>query len=699
MSDVAKYTPPAVAKLPFRLPQPGFIAREGGQSVVLVALMFTILLAGGAMSIDVGRFYAERRFVQTAVDAAALACARTFTRGGDAEAAWEAADDVLRGRNLRRNPLGLTIEAGNATQGYASRGGETYDNSIVTPVNLNSGILPVSGGCRVAITIGVPTYLVKIISPGLNTIRMTTRAYAKAKGGMLPSVVKRYENTSDTDAIDTGSANEFIDHVMATGFDHTCTVTNPAGCTPASLSNPGQEFVIFGADQKANNDSSFRGYIGLDVRDFSTEVGGQLRHTSYNDVPPDASVNTLKDYEATWINEGYPGPDICIVTPGDFLPCAQIAAINGSSSGIFVDNYDQYMQALLSSSIGDILLFQLYDGTVKKVPDFAMNPPVLNVPANGAITPVIVPYGYSNQFAASTSQICSEVIPDSGSLTSGGGDTTGKNPFVTGAITLVAGSGSCTGLGGNTFVTNPTPVPAGASGYDQTWSPGAAVGAQQGIYTVFIRGSASAPYSSRIHSFPVKVVVGGQATEYKTSSSIVQQSVATSPAPPATVTFNTIVDTGTGGNRWHTTGASADGPVTVSWESCPREGSTVLTCYIGSPGTSSTTVVADNVTVPMIVSTSGVVTQKTYTGWVRTTANDSVGHPVVHLWEVRLDVDQASGGTTDYIDVIGYAAFQITNITSNNVYGKAVTGAYYDPNDDALAIGRKITLVPWETTP
>jgi hypothetical protein len=245
---------------------------------------------------------------------------------------------------------------------------------------------------------------------------------------------------------------------------------------------------------------------------------------------------------------------------------------------------------------------------------------------------------------------------------------------------------------------NPTPVPMGASGYDQTWSPAAALGAQQGIYTVFIRGSASAPYSSRIHSFPVKVVVGGQATEYKTTASIVQQSVTTNPAPPATVTFDTVIETGTGSNRWQTTGASADGLVTVSWESCPREGTTVLACYIGSPGTMSTTVVAGN-TVPMIVSTSGIVTQKTYSGWVRTTANDRSGHPVVHLWEVRLDVDQASGGTTDYIDVIGYAAFQITNITSNDVYGKAVTGSYNDPNDDALAIGKKITLVPWETTP
>ncbi len=676
-----------MGKLPFRLPQPGFIAREGGQAVVLVALMFTIILAGGAMGIDIGRFYAERRFVQNAVDSAALACALSYARGGDAATAWSAADAVLQQRYMQHNPLGLTIT-------YASRGGETYDNAIISPANLNNGILPVPMGCRVAVTMAVPTYLMKVVSPAFNTISMVTRAYAKAKGGLLPSVVKRYENTSDTDGVDNGTANEFIDHTMAAGYDHSCTVSSPIGCTPASVGQPGAEFVIFGADQKANNDSSFRGYIGLDIRDFSTEVDGNLQHLAYNQVPADATVNTLKDYEAAWINEGYPGPDICVVTPTNFLPCAQIAAINGSSSGIFVDNYQQYIQAL-STGIGDILLFQLYDGTVKTVPDFTMNPPVLNVPTSGAITPTTVAYSMSSQFASSASTVCTEVVPDNGSLTNGGGDTTGKDPFVTGKIPLVAGTGSCTGLGTDTFSANPTLV--GSSSYNQSWAPGTATGAQQGIYEVFLRGTASAPYY-RIHSFPVKVVVGNQATEYKTTASVVQQSVSTA-SLPGTVTFNTVADTGSGPNKWQTTGANPDGPITIAWESCPRDsaGVTVLTCYIGSPGTTSTVVTASSTPVPMIVATTGVVTQKSYLGWVRTTANDHSGNPVVHLWQVRLDVDQLSGGTTDYVDVIGYAAFQITRITSNNVYGKAVSGAYYDPNDPALIIAKKIVLVPWET--
>jgi hypothetical protein len=54
-----------------------FARQDSGQTVVLVALMFTVLMGFAALGIDVGRFYSERRFVQDAVDAAALAGART----------------------------------------------------------------------------------------------------------------------------------------------------------------------------------------------------------------------------------------------------------------------------------------------------------------------------------------------------------------------------------------------------------------------------------------------------------------------------------------------------------------------------------------------------------------------------------------------------------------------------------------------
>ncbi len=671
--------------------RPRFIGQDGGQSVVIVALMFTVLMAGGAMGIDIGRFYAERRFVQSAVDAASLACAINYARTSDAAQAWTAGDNVLRQRNLNKNPLGIAVT-------YAARNSETYDANVVSDQNLNSGILPVttSGrGCRVAITVSVPTFLIKIISPALNTISVTTRAYAKAKGGFLPSVVKRYLNSGDTDdnPTDDGS-NEFVDTTAAEGSDSACHAgSNYApSCTPASVAVPGREIVLFGASQKASNDNSFRGYLALDVRNFSDANppnSANLLHDSYNGVAPNASVNTLKSFEAQWIGAGYPGPDVCVVTATQFDKCAQVAVVNGASSGIFVSEYNQWFR------VGDIAMFQLYDGTVKDVPDFTLTPPALTVPANGAIAAKTIAFTMSSQFASSGSAVCMEIVPDDGSYTSGPGDATGKNPFTSGTVT-VNSVGSCAGVGVGNFSLNSTP--SGLTSYNQIWSGMTATAAQQGIYQVFLRGTASAPYASRVHVYPVKVTVGGQVTEYDISSSQSLQSIAVAGAP-ATESWNIVVGTGSGASKWQTTGGSPDGPVTLSWESCPANDTptpTILACYIGAVGTTSATVTAGT-TVPVTVATSGISTQNTYTGWIRTVANDRSGHPVVKLWQVRLDVDQAGGGTTKYVDVIGFAAYEITAYDSNDVYGRAVTGTYLDPSDPALAIGKKIGLVPWET--
>ena len=68
-----------------------------------------------------------------------------------------------------------------------------------------------------------------------------------------------------------------------------------------------------------------------------------------------------------------------------------------------------------------------------------------------------------------------------------------------------------------------------------------------------------------------------------------------------------------------------------------------------------------------------------------------------HLFQVTVQVSVVSGGVTSYVDVIGYAAFRITAVDSNDVSGVAISKAVNDPNDPALAIGRKMRLVPWET--
>jgi hypothetical protein len=643
--------------------------------------MFTVLMGFAALGVDVGRFYSERRYIQDAVDTAALACAYKYGHGGTNADAWAAGDAILQNRNLKSNPLGLGVA-------YAALGSEVYADAIVAEQNLISGILPVTTngrGCRVAITVDVPTFLIKILSPSLNTITMTTQGYAKSKGGMLPTVVTRYSSPPGPAATD--QANLFHDRTMAEGQDWQCSTTSTAGCTPASEASPGREFVIFGQAAKATNDSSFRGYIGLDIRDFTTTDGsGNLIHEqtspgiAYNSVPVTATVNTLKDYESAWIlNLSYPGPDICVVQLPNFLPCAQIAVINGSSSGQFVTDYDT------TFDIGDEVLLQLYDGTVKTVPDFNITSGQLTLPTSGSTTSIVT-YTYSPQFALSGAQVTTTLIPDNGTMTDDGGGTA-TNPFLSG----------CTTLSTPAFTVNPTPGGPLYATYNQTWNTITTNNCDKGIYQAWLRGTSSAPYTSRVHETLVNVNVGGQQRDFSIDSSDAYAAIA-GPGTQADYVIRTTT-ANSGSTKW--TGSNL---LTLSWAKCPTTTDPsilppeVLVCGIdGNFSSTSVTNVDPGEDHTLNVQTFLARPLETYRGWVRETGLDDITNKrVTHLLQVTLEVGLVPGGVTQYVDVLGYTVFKITQINSNDVSGRAVSGVYSDPNDMALSAGKKIGLVPWE---
>ena len=651
-----------------------FARDDAGQTVVLVALMFTVLMGFAALGIDVGRFYSERRYVQDAVDAAALACAYTFGHGGDNVAAWAAGDAILQSRNLKANPLGVAVT-------YSAQGSETYDG-IVDPHNMISGILPVTTngrGCRVAITVDVPTFLIKILSPSLNTITMTTQGYAKSKGGMLPTVVTRFESPPGPAPFD--AANLFHDRTMAQGQDWACSTTTTSGCNPASEATPGREFVIFGQAAKATNDSSFRGYIGLDIRDFTSVDGSNnLIHEAYNSVPATVTVNVLKDYESSWIlDASYPGPDICDVVIGNFQPCAQIAVINGSSSGQFVTDYETRFD------VGDLLMLQMYDGTVKTVPDFNITSGTLILPQSGTATSSVT-YTMSPQFAQSGAQVTTTLIPDNGTMTDDGGGTPLTNPFLNGCAVMSSP---------DAFSANPT-LP-NQSNYTQIWNTITTTACDKGIFQAWLRGTSSAPYLSRVHETLVNINVGGQARDFSLVSSDAYAAIA-GPGPQADYIIRTTT-ANSGSTKW--TGGNL---LTLSWAKCPTTTDQsilppeALVCGIdGNFGTTSVDNVDPGEDHTFSVQTFLARSNEVYKGWVRETGLDDVTNKrVTHLLEVTLEVGVIAGGATQYVDVLGYTVFKITAINSNDVSGRAVSGIYTDPDDIAVSAGKKIGLVPWE---
>ena len=80
---------------------------DTGQVLVIFALTITVLFGAAGLAFDIGRFYSERRFLQNAADAAALAAANALIRGETVAQADAEARDILT-RNFLSSPSGVT---------------------------------------------------------------------------------------------------------------------------------------------------------------------------------------------------------------------------------------------------------------------------------------------------------------------------------------------------------------------------------------------------------------------------------------------------------------------------------------------------------------------------------------------------------------------------------------------------------------
>lgn len=634
--------------------------------------MFTVLLGFSALAIDIGRYYAERRYVQDGADAAALACARTYALGGTSAEAWAAGEDILTDHNLANDPLGITIS-------IPAQGSEVYYDSIVQADQLKSGILPVSNpmGCRVALYADVPTLLIQVVNPGLSTLALNARAYAVAGGGFTPVVVPKYSNGPGPG---DGSESNFIHHTMREGADYQCSVTSDVGCTAASAAQPGRLFTLFGGDQKASNDAQFRGFLVLDIRDYTTELipGGavDLVHETYNGVDVNANENTLKDFESAWIREGYPGPDICAVDANDFDPCAQIGIISGNSAGHFISELADRYKA------GDTLLAQLYDGTVKTIPNFTINFPNLIIGSGTqAVEDQDVSFTFSSQYAAAlTANVDVTFHADDGTITGGLGDP--LNPWVTNTAT------------DGTFSVDPTPDRTGASDttYTMTWSGITTNAAPKGIYVVFLHGRSDAPYETAEQLQVVTVNIDDQEAQFFIDESDTYVNTADAGTSARTATYSIEVTEGNGPESW--TGAADS--VTLQIDDCPG----TFTCYFGaSPGTQIVATEPGNTHTLTVEVPAGTSSNTVETGWLRAYGVDGNGKKVTRVLQFQTGVNVTTSNSEKYVDVIGYAVFKIQAIDSNDVTGYAISGTYLDPSDPALAIAKDFRLVPWEYVP
>ena len=286
-----------------------------GQVLVLFALGITVLFAAAGMAFDVGRFYSERRFLQNAADAAALAAANALIRGETSTQADARAREVLA-QNFTHSPSGTAPAQPPTSPVYEV--GHAGD-----PDYLANGILINGSEVRVAVQNPVGYTFGRLIGLDQNTIG--GRARTAGMGNVLPIAVRRYVNlpgpnagaaspcpdnqsqfmdffaTADTSCLGIGDEHRGPDRAVAPAARST------APTPTTTRRTTGRSSAILGQGAQPSNGADFRGFIALDIRNFAA-TGTQLY---YNNVTPSTNANTLKAMEANWVTVGgYPGPAV-----------------------------------------------------------------------------------------------------------------------------------------------------------------------------------------------------------------------------------------------------------------------------------------------------------------------------------------------------------------------------------------------------
>jgi Flp pilus assembly protein TadG len=627
-------------------------ARPDGQVLVIFAMGLVMLLTFASLAFDIGRFYSERRFLQNAADAGALAMANALIRGETLSDADAQARDVLA-RNFLGSPNGSSPGLPPATPDYEA--GHSGD-----PAYLTNGILVTGSDIRVAVQSDVGYTFGRVIGLGTNTI--IAHARVRSVGDMLPIAVRHFINapgpTTGATAPCAIGTNDFYDLIATSDTSCLGTSTNDSLRTDPSAgmdydasnlnndpSHHGPIIALVGQGAAPANNASFRGFVVLDIRDFASSSSNLF----YNGVTSGTSPNTLKSTEAGWVVPGYPGPAFpAATTPPD--PNDQVGIMDGNTAGIVVDAIGQRYAP------GDEILAAVYSGTTMTIPDFS--------------------YTVANTQTIGTTQNRNNAVSM----------TLSKNASFTGVVTTTAFKdwGDPANPYGTTLsAITMSPDPA-TPNTTVKWATFSTTGAPVGVYTVWVKGHSSSPYLTD-HFYPVAINIGGVARDFSSSSAGMVIPVATTGA------------TGSGTMTFSTGGGSSTfgGNITLSVEGGPQDNG-VLPAGIGSVNITPTTLnlTSSGNRSATVTINGGSLSPGEYPLTVRATGTNSAGQVVTR--QIPFIFDIATGSTSnEYVDVMGFAVFRITDVTSNSVDGYAISGVYADMNDPQLRRGQVARLVPW----
>lgn len=650
---------------------------ERGQVLVLFAILITILLAFAGITVDIGRQVAERRHIQTAADAGALAGCRSLIQGdSDATAASVARSVALA--NLGHSPAGAAATIADPPQ-YADEDG----NGVIEAHELTSGIVIAGTTVRVAISSVVDTTLARVV--GISTLETGARARCDLQGSpAIPIVARRY-------ASPPGPGSGFVDHLAtaATSGSGVVDPANPRGYdvrTPASEANPGPTFSIYGPSSKASNDSSFRGFVALDVRNFE----GLDTRVYYNGVAPGTTDNTLKDKEGAYLVDGYPGPAF----PAVSVPpngSTQVGVLSGNSTSFVVSKFDDTFR------VGDRILLGVYDGTVMQIPDFSLTPPAEVLLPSTTTTPVDGPSVTVSRNDQFLSTVTLSLGGDTGAAAAGMPEA---NILPDPPVTPPA-SGSITEPVWSQNVFQPS-----KSGSSVAMNDFQSLNVPAGVYTVWLEGKSGNPYYQR-RSVPLPVRIQTDANgdgDYNdagdakvTRDFSLVNSVLDGSTPTIGGTITLPIRVSTSGQQWDG-GPSLETPVSLGWDATSLTDCSLNPASLGagsisfsetsvSPGGGQGTLSS------LTINTAGMA-QGCYLFTIRAHGINGDGQPITRLQRVRFTVATTTSNG-QYVDIIGFAVFQVDTVISNEITGHAVSPISADPGDPALRRAQRARLVPW----
>ena len=634
---------------------------DGGQVLVIFALSITVLFGAAGLAFDIGRFYSERRYLQNAADAAALAASNAIIQGHTQAEADTIARAILAA-NFSRDPNGITPSLPPSTPVYDS--GHSGD-----PVYLNNGIL--YNGCEVRVAVQNTINYSFGRAVGLTASTIGGQARVKCQANMLPIAVRRYVNapgpaTTNTTSPCADNENQFLDFFATQDTACLGTDTNsslridPSTGNSFDASNPGSdpshhgpELAILGQGAQPGNGADFRGFIDLDVRNFATTTSQLF----YNGVTAGTNSNTVKATEANWISAGgYPGPAFpAAITPPD--PNDQVGIMSGNSTGIAIS------AAQSRYAVGDEVLVAVYPGDVMAIPDFTVGSPgTVVLPTSGTVA-------IAGSLKVSRNQAFSGLV----TLATLADTLDATNPMVVG--TLSGGS--------NPITYNPNGVnPSLGNGSSVTLENVTTSGATPGIYALWIRGQAGAPYLTTKYT-PMAIQIGTITRDYTLSSSTASQDVA---AAGQTATFTLTLQNSPNKNT------NFGNPVTLSVDGPTPAGVGAITF-----GSTTVTPSKAGATTTLSINTGTMATGQ-YVFTIRGTGmnGDSPSRKVTHLIQLTVNVaPSASAGNQEYVDISGFAVMRISAMDANTISAYAITPSIADPNDYRLRRGQVAKLVPW----